>query len=65
MQDPLLFGFLLMISGAVLAYLGLPDKQGRSPFFLTRSGLVLIYPAIILAFFAVGMAEIIITVTTH
>lgn len=62
MQSQLLSGFVLMISGAFLAYIGLPDKQGRSPLFLARSGLLLIYPAVILALFAVGTAQIVFTI---
>jgi hypothetical protein len=65
MQNPILFGFVLMMSGAVLGYLTLPNRQGQSRSLSARSGLVLIYPAIIVTLFAVGMAEIITTITAR
>lgn len=62
MYNPVVVGFVLMISGALLAYFSLADKQGRSPFFVARSGLVVIYPAIILVLFAFGFGEVVIAV---
>lgn len=62
MQGSLLLGFVLMMSGAMLAYLGLTDREGRKPYLLTRSGLTIIYPAIILALIVIGIAQIVITV---
>lgn len=62
MQSSLLLGFVLMMSGAMLAYLGLIDREGWRSYFLTRTGLTTIYPAIILALIAIGIAQIVITV---
>jgi hypothetical protein len=47
-------GFVSMISGAMLVHFSLPDREGRRPYLLTRGGLTMIYPAIILALLAIG-----------
>lgn len=65
MHDPLLLGLMLMISGAALAYSGLPNRYGQSPFFMTRSGLTLIYPAIIAALLAGGASQIVAAVVAR
>lgn len=65
MHNPLFLGLLLMMSGAALAYSGLPNRDGQSPFFMTRSGLTLIYPAIITALLASGAVQIVATVVAH
>jgi hypothetical protein len=65
MHNPLLLGLLLMMSGAALAYCGLPNRYGQSPFFMTRSGLALIYPAIIAVLLAGGASQIVAAVVAR
>jgi hypothetical protein len=41
-----------------LLWIGMPDKQGESPKFLRFEAALVTYPALILVFFAIGMASL-------
>jgi len=64
MPSPILIGLGLLAIAALLAVIGIPDKHGVSPRFLVRSGMVLIYPAVILLFATTGAAELIAQITS-
>ena len=55
----LLVGLLLIAIAGVLIFIGRPDRSGKHrAFFQFESSLVL-YPPVILVFFAMGMAEVV------
>ena len=55
----LLVGLLLVAIAGVLLFLGLPDKSGKNRAFLQFESSLVLYPPVILVFFAMGMAEVI------
>uniref|UniRef100_Q07S53 Uncharacterized protein n=1 Tax=Rhodopseudomonas palustris (strain BisA53) TaxID=316055 RepID=Q07S53_RHOP5 len=53
-----LIGIALLAIAAMMIVVGRPDKQGNTARFLGSGWLVLIYPALVLACFALGVAEL-------
>jgi hypothetical protein len=52
-------GIALLAVGALLFWLGLPDRQGMHRRFLRFSSALVIYPPVVLAFVALGSAALI------
>jgi hypothetical protein len=52
-------GIALLAAAAVLFWLGLPDRQGMHRRFLRFSSALVIYPPIVLALAALGLAALI------
>ena len=57
MWDGLLIGLFAIATGFGLLMLGLPNRRGESPRFLSSSPML--YPPVILVFLVVGIAELI------
>jgi hypothetical protein len=57
MEQPLLIGLVSLAIGFALLFLGVP-KGGTSPRFLQFDTAVVLYPPLIMAFFAAGVAEL-------
>ena len=57
MEQPLLIGLFSLGIGFVLLFLGMP-KGGVSPRFLQFGTAVVLYPPLIMVFFAAGVAEL-------
>jgi hypothetical protein len=55
----LLVGLLLIAIGGVLIFIGLPDRSGKHRAFLQFESSLVLYPPVILVFFAMGMAELV------
>jgi hypothetical protein len=55
----LLIGIGALIAAASLFIVGLPTRHGESPRFLQFYAAPMVYPAIVLIFFALGIAEVI------
>jgi hypothetical protein len=52
-------GLMMLAVALVLIWVGLPSKQGGHPRFLRFDAALVLYPPIILAFFALGVAAVI------
>jgi len=59
MWNSLPIGFLALVAGIMLIIVGRPNKYGESPRFLQSRALQMFYPSVVLAFFALGIAELI------
>ena len=59
MNQDLLIGTLSLVVAAILMFVGLPDKKGVSPRFLRFEASLVLYPPLVLVFFAAGFAELI------
>jgi hypothetical protein len=59
MNTHLLIGLSLVAIAAVLIFIGLPDKSGKHRAFLQFEPTLVLYPPVILVFFALGMAEVV------
>ena len=59
MDSDILVGGASVAVAAVLLWIGMPDKSGISPRFLRFEIAPLIYPALILAIFAIGVANLV------
>jgi hypothetical protein len=57
MEQSLLIGILSLVIGFVLLFLGAP-KGGASPRFLQFEAAVVLYPPLVMVFFAAGVAEL-------
>ena len=57
MDSDILVGAASVAVAAVLLWIGMPDKSGISPRFLRFEIAPLIYPAVILAIFAIGSRQ--------
>lgn len=57
-EDILIGGVLLAIAGGLL-FVGLPNKAGESPRFLRFDSSLVLYPPLIITFFAGGFAELV------
>ena len=55
----LLVGLLLIAIAGVLIFIGRPDRSGKHRAFLQFESSLVLYPPVILVFFAMGMAEVI------
>ena len=58
MSVHLLIGLLLLAIAAVLLFIGLPDRSGKHRAFLQFESSLVLYPPVILVFFAMGVAEV-------
>ena len=52
-------GLGMLVVAVALIYAGLPDKNGRSPRFLQFSAASILYPPLVLAFIALGAAQVV------
>ena len=52
-------GAILLAIAFALIWLGLPNKNGESPRFLRFEQSIVLYPPLVLVFFATGLAAII------
>jgi hypothetical protein len=59
MTQDLLIGIVALIAAASLFMVGLPTRHGESPRFLQFYAAPMVYPAIVLMFSALGVAELI------
>ena len=59
MIEDLLVGLVALAVAVVLLVVGLPNRRGESPRFLRSYAAPMLYPAIILVFIAIGVAELI------
>jgi hypothetical protein len=59
MTQDLLIGIVALIAAASLFIVGKPTKHGESPRFLQFYAAPMVYPAIVLIFFTLGIAEVI------
>jgi hypothetical protein len=64
MTHDLLIGIVSLIAAASLFIVGLPTKHGESPRFLQFYAAPMVYPAIVLIFLALGIAELIVWTVT-
>jgi|GraSoiStandDraft_4_1057263.scaffolds.fasta_scaffold511448_1 hypothetical protein len=60
MTQGLLAGLASLAIALGLLIIGLPNKNGESPRFLRSYAAPMFYPPIILIFFALGIAEVIV-----
>ena len=58
MNYHLLIGSLLLAIACVLVFIGMPNKSGQHPRFLQFEASIVLYPPVILVFFAMGAAEV-------
>jgi hypothetical protein len=59
MWHSLPIGILALVAGIMLLIVGRPNRSGESPRFLQSRSLQMFYPSVVLAFFALGVAELI------
>jgi hypothetical protein len=59
----LLFGVVALVIAAGLLVIALPNRYGESPRFLQFYAAPMIYPAVVLIFIGLGVAELISWVT--
>jgi hypothetical protein len=59
MTKDLVIGLVSLAIAAGLFFVGLPDKNLESPRYLRFHSAPVIYPTIILVFFAIGVAELV------
>jgi hypothetical protein len=59
MTQDLLIGIAALATGAGLFVIALPNRHGESPRFLQFYAAPMIYPAAVLIFLALGVAELI------
>jgi hypothetical protein len=59
MDNQALIGAVLLIIAVGLIFIGLPDKDYRSPRFLRFGPATVVYPPIVLIFLVGGLAELI------
>ena len=52
-------GLVLIAAGAILVYVGMPNKDGESPKFLRFGPALVTYPPLILVLLGLGSAELI------
>ena len=64
MTHDLLIGIVALIAAASLFIVGLPTKHGESPRFLQFYAAPMVYPAVVLIFLALGIAELIVWAVT-
>ena len=57
MNYHLLIGSLLLAIACVLVFIGMPNKSGQHPRFLQFEASMVLYPPVILVFFAMGAAR--------
>jgi hypothetical protein len=57
--EDLLVGLVALAVAVVLLVVGLPNRRGESLRFLRSYAAPMLYPAIILVFIAIGVAELI------
>ena len=59
MGSGILVGAASIAVAVVLLWIGMPDKSGTTPRFLRFGIAALIYPALVLAIFAIGVANLV------
>ena len=59
MTQHLLIGLVSLAAAFVLLFVGLPNRRGESPRFLRFQAAPMLYPAAVLVFLAIGLAELI------
>ena len=59
MTEELVIGVVLLATAAGLMFVGLPNKAGASPRFLRFEAAIVLYPPVVMVFFAGGIAEIV------
>jgi hypothetical protein len=64
MTQDLLIGIVALIAAASLFMVGLPTRHGESPRFLQFYAAPMVYPAVVLIFLALGIAELIVWAVT-
>lgn len=52
-------GVVLIAIGAVLLFIGLPDRSGQSPRFFRFEASLVLYPPLIMVFFALGAMQLV------
>ena len=55
----LLVGVLSIAIAGVLIFIGLPDRSGKHRGFLQFESSLVLFPPVVLVFFAMGMAEVV------
>lgn len=58
MNNDILIGVVLLAIAGGLIFIGLPNKAGVSPRFLRFEAAVVLFPPLVLTFFAGGFAEL-------
>jgi hypothetical protein len=58
MTQDLLIGIVALVTAAGLFVIALPNRHGESPHFLQFYAAPMIYPAVVLVFLALGVAEL-------
>ena len=58
LMSELSVGFGMLVAGFALLWLAMPTKFGDSPRFLRNQFVQMIYPAIVLTFMVLGVAEL-------
>ena len=59
MNEDILIGVVLLAIAGGLLFIGLPNRAGVSPRFLQFDASLVLYPPVVLTFFAGGFAELI------
>jgi hypothetical protein len=59
MNQDFLIGVASLAIAVALLFIGLPNKQGVSPRFLRFEASMVLYPPLVMVFFATGAAELI------
>jgi len=60
MTQELLIGIVSISIAAFLIFIALPDKDRVSPRFLQFEASLVLYPPVVMVFFAVGVAELLV-----
>ncbi|MFZ0624135.1 MAG: hypothetical protein WAM76_19315 [Pseudolabrys sp.] len=60
MNNDILIGVVLLAIAGGLIFIGLPNKAGVSPRFLRFEAAVVLFPPLVLTFFAGGFAELLV-----
>lgn len=58
MNHGTLIGLALLAIAVILVFVGVPRKDGRHPRFLRFEAAAVLYPPLVLAFFAAGVAQL-------
>jgi hypothetical protein len=62
LASELVIGIGALVVAFAMLWFGMPNKGGQNPRFLRLGFVQMIYPAIVLAFFVIGVTELITTV---
>ena len=59
MNKDILIGLVLLAIAGILIFIGRPNRAGVSPRFLQFDAALVLFPPVVLVFFAGGVAELI------